>query len=101
MLSSQWFRSIGGAVLYWMLLLLALEPGNVQHALSMGHDVAFDEEALRIGVAALLGGSTAPLILVLSRRFPISGTGSWRSMALHAASAAALSCVLIVVSCFL
>lgn len=101
MLSSDFLRSIGCAFAYWLVFLLALEPGNVLHASSMGHTLDFDEEALRIGGAALLGCSTAPLILALSRRFPISGTRDWRSIAIHAAGAAALAFVLIVVSCVL
>ena len=97
----DWLRSTGCALLYWLVFLLALEPGNVLHARSMGHVLDFDDEALRIGCAALLGCSTAPLILALSRRFPISGTRGWRSIAIHAAGAATLSFVLIVISCVL
>jgi two-component system LytT family response regulator len=97
----DWLRSIGGAYLYWVVFLLALEPGNILHARSMGHTLAVDREALRIGVAALLGCSTAPLILALNRRFPISGAGAWRSIAIHVAGAAALSFVLIMISCVL
>ena len=48
MLSPQWLRGVGCAFLYWIVFLLALEPGNVQHALSMGHALDFDDEALRI-----------------------------------------------------
>jgi len=94
-------RGIGGAFLYWVFFLVALEPGNVLHAQGMGHALDFDDEALRICGAALLGCSTAPLILALSRRFPISGARDWRGIAIHTAGAAALSLVLIVVSCFL
>ena len=101
MLSSQWIRSIGGAFFFWIVFLLALEPGNVLHAGSMGHTLDFGDEALRICGAALLGCSTAPLILALSRRFPIFGTRGWRSIAIHSASAATLSFALIIVSCVL
>jgi two-component system, LytTR family, response regulator len=94
-------RIVGCAFAYWIVFLLALEPGNVLHARSMGHAVDFDDEALRIAGAALLGCSTAPLILALSRRFPVSGPRDWRSIAIHAAAAAAISGALIVVSCFL
>lgn len=101
MLLPYWLRSSACAFLYWILFLLALEPGNVLHASSMGHALDFDDEALRIGVAALLGCSTAPLILALSRRFPVSGARGWRSIAIHAAGAATISFVLIVISCVL
>lgn len=101
MLLPDWLRSGACAFLYWILFLLALEPGNVLHAQNMGHTLDFDDEALRIGAAALLGCSTAPLIRALSRRFPVSGTRGWRSIAIHAAGAATLSFGLIVISCVL
>jgi hypothetical protein len=97
----DWLRSIGGAYLYWVVFLLALEPGNILHARSMGHTLAVDREALRICMAAFLGCSTAPLILALNRRFPIFGAGAWRSIAIHVAGAATLSFVLIMISCVL
>jgi hypothetical protein len=97
----DWLRSIGGAYLYWVVFLLALEPGNKLHARSLGHTLAVDREVLRIGIAALLGCSTAPLILALNRRFPIFGAGRWRSIAIHVAGAATLSFVLIMISCVL
>ena len=34
--------------LYWLVFLLALEPGNVLHARHMGHTLDFDSEAARI-----------------------------------------------------
>lgn len=94
-------RSIGCAFLYWIAFLLALEPGNVLHARSMGRTLDFDVEALRICVAALLGCSTALPILGLIRRFPLSGARTWRSIAIHAAAASTLSLVLILISCVL
>lgn len=97
----DWLRSVGGAFLYWVVFLLALEPGNVLHARSMGRTLDFDVEALRICVAALLGCSTALPILALIHRFPISGARTWRSVAIHAAAAATLSLVLILISCVL
>jgi hypothetical protein len=97
----DWLRSIGCAFLYWVVFLLALEPGNVLHARSMGHTLDLDREVLRIAVAALLGCSTAPLILTLIQRFPISGARVWRSIAIHVAAAATLSFVLILISCLL
>jgi len=101
MLSPHWLRTIGGAFLFWIVFMLALEPGNVMHASSMGHSLDFGEEALRICGAALLGCSTAPLILALSRRFPISGPRGWRSIAIHSVGAAAVSLMLVFVSCVL
>ena len=97
----DWLRACGCAYVYWIMFLLALEPGNVLHARSVGSLLAFDREALRIGVASLLACSTAPLILALNRRYPIFAGGYSRSIAIHAAGAATLSCVLILISCLL
>ena len=97
----DWLRACGCAYVYWIMFLLALEPGNVLHARSVGSLLAFDREALRIGVASLLACSTAPLILALNRRYPIFAGGYTRSIAIHAAGAATLSCVLILISCLL
>ncbi len=96
-----WLRGIGGAYLYWILFLLALEPGNILHARNMGRALELDTEALRICVAALLGCSTAPLSTAFLHRFPVSGPRDWPGIAIHAAAAAALSVVLILISCFL
>src|SRR5688500_13831000 len=78
-----WLRGTGGAFLYWVVFLLALEPGNILHARSMGRSLEFDDEALRIAVAALLGCSTAPLLLAMVKRFPIAGPRARRSIAIH------------------
>lgn len=97
----EWLRASGAAFLYWAVFLLALEPGNVLHARSVGAFLHFDREALRISVAALLACSTAPLILALNRRYPISGGGGLRAIAIHAGSAMGLSLVMILISCVL
>jgi two-component system LytT family response regulator len=94
-------RAIGYAFLFWLAFLLALEPGNVLHARSLGHTLALDREALRIGIAALLGSSVTPLLILLSRRFPVASARRSRHLAVHVVGAAALSFALILVSCFL
>jgi hypothetical protein len=94
-------RTFGCTFLYWLVFLLALEPGNVLHAQNIGHALAFDREALRIGVASLLGSSTAPLIFALNHRYPLFGGPGWRSVAIHLAVAVALSFALILISCVL
>jgi hypothetical protein len=96
-----WLRSTVCAYLYWVVFLLALEPGNVLRAQSLGRSLDFDTEALRIAIAALLGCSTAPLIVALLKRFPLSGTRASRSIGIHAAAAVTLSFVLILISCVL
>jgi hypothetical protein len=95
------FRSSGFMFLYWIAFLLALEPGNVLHALNRGHPLEFPIEALRICLASLLGCTSAPVLIGLARRFPLSGTRRGRNLSIHAASAVGISLVLIVISCFL
>jgi two-component system LytT family response regulator len=79
------------AFIYWLVFLLALDPSDLLQA----------REMLRICVAALLGCSSAPLLIALARRFPIAGPRRARRIAIHVAGAIAISFVLIVVSCFL
>ncbi len=67
----------------------------------MGHTLDFDGEAARILVAALLGASITPVLVVLTRRFPLPGSGGWRNASIHAAGTAALAFALILMSCFL
>ena len=96
-----WLRPTGFAFLYWLVFLLALEPGNILHAQRMGRSLDFELEVLRMTVAALLGCSTAPLLIGLVRRFPFTGERARRNMAAHLTIAAPLSVVLIMISCVL
>lgn len=96
-----WLRSFGYGLLYWLVFLLVLEPGNVLHAHDMGHALDFGSEAARIGAAALLGSSISPLLVALTRRFPLPGPSGWRNAGIHAAGTVGLSFALIVLSCFL
>jgi len=94
-------RGPGCMFLYWVVFLLALEPANILRARDMGRTLEFDIEALRIGVAALLACSSAPLLIWLARRFPLSSVPRARCLTVHAAGVAGISLVLIVISCFL
>jgi two-component system, LytTR family, response regulator len=96
-----WLRSAGYGYLYWLVFLLALEPGNVLRALNMGHTLQLDIEVARICVAALLGASVSPLLVALTQRFPLPGSRGWRNASIHALGAVGLAFTLIVVSCFL
>jgi two-component system, LytTR family, response regulator len=96
-----WLRSAGYGYLYWLVFLVALEPGNVLRALNMGHTLQLDVEIARICVAASLGASVSPLLVALTRRFPLPGSRGWRNASIHALGAVGLAFILIVVSCFL
>lgn len=96
-----WARECAYGFLYWLLFLLALEPDNLLRANQSGYPLALDREVVRITVAALLGASVTPILLALTRRFPVLGAGRWRHAVIHSLGAAGLSVVLILVSCLL
>ncbi|MBJ7312778.1 LytTR family DNA-binding domain-containing protein [Rugamonas sp. CCM 8940] len=93
-----WLRRQAYAYAYWLAFLLVLEPGNVLRAHQAGHALGWADEVLRIAVAALLGSAATPLLLVVSRRFPLSGPGRWRHLLAQGAAAAALAFALIAVA---
>jgi LytTr DNA-binding domain len=102
----NWVREHGYGFLYWLAFLLVLEPDNAVHALRSGHELAFDHEALRITAAAFLGAAVTPLVLILTRRFPVLGPGLrgpgwWRRAQIHLVGVVGLAFGLIVASCFL
>ncbi len=93
-----WGREIGLGFLYWLTFLLVLEPGNLARA---NGTVALDQEAVRILGASLLGATSTPLLLALTRRFPIEGGKLWRHATIHSLGSAGISLGLIVLSCVL
>jgi hypothetical protein len=66
-----WLRHYAVGFVYWLVFLLALEPGNVLRAYQMDYPLPFGHELTRIVVAVLLGTTTSPLLLLLVRRFQI------------------------------
>lgn len=99
--SPRWLRRHACAFLYWLGFLLVLEPGNVFRASQAGVGLVFFDETLRIIVAAFLGTTATPILLMLTRRFPVLGAMRWRHLSLHAAGAAGIAFALIIVSCVL
>ena len=87
--------------LYWLVFLLVLEPDNVLRASQAGYALPFGLEAARIVAAALLGAVATPVVITLTRRFPLVGARRWRHMAIHLVGNACLAFLLIVASCFL
>ena len=92
---------VGYGFLYWLAFLLVLEPDNVLRAHAAGHTLDIGHEALRMIVAASLGASTTPAILLLTRRFPLLGPDRLRHALVHSAGTVGLAVGLIVASCFL
>ena len=97
----HWVREHAYAFVYWLAFLLVLEPDNAVRAVRSGHALAFDHETLRITAAALLGASVTPVLLLLTRRFPVLGPDHWRHALVHAVGAGGLALGLVVASCFL
>jgi hypothetical protein len=97
----QWVCEYMYGFLYWLAFLLVLEPDNVFRAIRAGYPLGFDHEALRITGAALLGAGVTPLVLILTRRFPVLGPSRWRHRLAHVVGIGGLAFGLIVVSCFL
>jgi hypothetical protein len=83
---------------YWLLFLLALEPGNIfgaKGSLDAGHEI------IRIIAAALLGSSITPAVLASIRRFPVVGKAIWRHALIQLSGSLAGSAGLMVMSCVL
>jgi two-component system LytT family response regulator len=98
-------RMLGPALILgfgdWLAFLLVLEPGNLLEMAKGGTAIPWDQEALRITGASLLGASATPPLLGLIRRFPIEGTARWRNGAIHLAACAGLAFLMILASCVL
>jgi len=94
-------REIGFGFLYWLVFLIALEPGNLARAAAAGTPLDWHQEVLRILCASLLGAFATPVVAVLMRRFPIEGHAFRRHLAVHGLGAASVAFSLIVVSCLL
>lgn len=87
---ARW-REAGWGALYWALFLLVLEPCNIDDAIRAHAPLSIGQETLRIGAASLLGGAVTPVLLALTRRFPVEGPRRWRHLAIHLASIAVLA----------
>jgi hypothetical protein len=80
---------------YWFAFLMILQPGNIFQAAKADIPLPFSQELLRIGGASLLGAAITPLLLELTRRFPVEGSRRWRHALIHGISIICLSLVLI------
>lgn len=83
---------------YWLLFLLALEPGNI---MNNGGRLIAEQEFLRILGASLLGACSAPFLLAMVQRYPVEGTAAWRNAAVQAAGCIGIATALVALSCVL
>lgn len=100
-MTDQIAREMGLGFLYWLAFLLVLEPGNLLRAANAGRELPLDREALRIFVASLLGSTSAPILMMLVRRFPIEGAVRRRNAVIHALGGVGMSFLLIAASVLL
>jgi len=96
-----WLRVHAWVLLYWLVFLLVLEPGNILRASQAGQVLSWPHEAIRILVAALLGTTVTSAVQTLVERFPLRGSRRGRHLLIHAAGAAGLALTLVLVSCLL
>ncbi|MFM9865318.1 MAG: LytR/AlgR family response regulator transcription factor [Micropepsaceae bacterium] len=94
-------REIALGTGYWLLFLLALEPGNLARASAGGVTLHWHLEAARILGAAMLAGLATPLVMSLVRRYPVEAGLLWRRALLHVTSAMGVAFALVALSCIL
>lgn len=83
---------------YWLLFLMILQPGNLFKAAHADVPLPFSEELFRILGASLLGAAATPVLLELTRRFPVEGSRRSRHALIHAASLLGLALILIAIA---
>lgn len=88
-----WAQEFLLGFLYWLALVVVLEPGNV---IAARGSLPLGREVLRLAGAGMLGGAITPLIFALTRRFPIEGEARWVRGAIHLVCDAGLALGLIV-----
>jgi two-component system, LytTR family, response regulator len=94
-------REVALGTLYWLLFLLALEPGNIAEAAANGVTLHWHLEVARILGASMLGGLATPMVMALVRRYPVEVGALWRRVLLHSASAMGIAFALVTLSCIL
>ncbi|MEQ8735606.1 MAG: LytTR family DNA-binding domain-containing protein [Rhodospirillaceae bacterium] len=83
---------------YWLIFLLALEPGNVLRAIAMQRDLLVDLEIVRILGASVLGASATPVVFLMVRFFPVAGSLKLRNAILQTFGLVAMAVLLIAAS---
>jgi DNA-binding LytR/AlgR family response regulator len=100
LLARRSLRELGFGFIYWLGVVLVLEPGNLLHG-APPDAAAWGHEILRLAGAGLLGGLATPFLLALTRRLPIEGPQAGRRAAIHLAFCSAAAVVLVIASCLL
>lgn len=93
------FRHLVIGSLFWLAILLALEPGNLLHW--HGGPPSLARETLRLSLASLLGGLAGLAVFWLAINRPIYSWRSFQNISLHAAVIAGLTILLLVLGNFI
>lgn len=88
-----WPKQFAIGSLFWLCVLLALEPGNLLRW--HGIPPSWDREALRLGMASLLGGSCGPAIFWLVTSHPMRRARVGYILLTHAVTIGALTLILL------
>jgi hypothetical protein len=99
-LQKLWSFGFLPGFLFWIAFLLVLEPDNVMRAIHAGYALTLNHELVRIIGAACVGGAATPLVLYMTRRYPVEGAQRWRNASIHVLAITGLAFALIVTSCF-
>lgn len=97
-LDRTFVRQCAVGSLFWLAFLLMLEPGNIVRAAAARTEVAMAQEAIRIALASLLAGATAPLQFRLVRYFPVERERLLKNASIHLLASASLAFCLIVIA---
>jgi DNA-binding LytR/AlgR family response regulator len=88
---SGWPQEVLLGFVYWLALVMVLEPGNVVR----NEALSFGREAVRLAGAGLLGAVFTPAVFALARRFPVEGEARWRRAGIHLLAAGGIAATLI------
>jgi DNA-binding LytR/AlgR family response regulator len=83
---------------YWLALVLVLEPGNIARAFESGGQLPVGEEIARLFGAASLGSVATLAVFALVRRYPAEGENLARRALFHALADAVIAIAMIVVA---
>lgn len=94
-MGSEGQRAAALGFVYWLALVLVLEPGNLMRA---GGGLPLGQEIARFLGAASLGSVATVAVFALVRRWPVEDWGAGRRILLHLAADAGIAVVMIVVA---
>ena len=95
---AEYWQDAALGFVYWLALVLVLEPGNVARAFANGDSLPVGQEIVRLLGAASLGSTATLAVFELVRRYPVEGEEMPRRALFHGVADAALAVTMIVVA---